>query len=297
VASAAAMKRSYVSNILLLSVLLLLWVLFERAQQAQLIPQIETTISAEQVHHIKIQRQGQADIELERQSADWLVSQPFKAAASASRVNLLLSLLESPFSRRITVKDAEQLEAVDLAAPRLSVYFNDQAFHFGGIESISGHRYLQHQDHLYLFEDDLSPLLLASANSFINNRLFNADEQIVQLTLPILLDDALQADQAISLKYQDGKWQSAEQQVDEAANAVIAQSWQNAYAMQVVTEKANQLENALPIEIVFSDGTTHALLGQLSKQGLAIVHPEKQLRYQFPAALAPAFFPATTESP
>lgn len=291
------MKRSYISNILLLSVLLLLWVLFERAQQAQVVPQVETTLSAQQVQRIVIQRQGQAAIELERQSADWFVSQPFKAAASSSRVNLLLSLLDSPVSRRMPVKDTTQLEAFDLVSPGLTVTFNDQSFHFGGIESISGHRYLQHQDSLYLFEDDLSPLLLANAHSFINNRLFNTDEQIVQLTLPSLAQYALLGKPTITVTYEQGRWQSTASQPDETASAVIAESWQNAYAMQVVTAKTAPLENALPIQIKFADGTTHALLGQLSQQGLAIVHVDKQLRYQFPAALASAFFPATTESP
>lgn len=291
------MKRSYISNILLLSVLLLLWVLFERAQQTQLVPQIETTLSALQVQRIVIQRQGQAAIELERQSADWFVAQPFKAAASSSRVNLLLSLLDSPVSRRMPLKDVIQLEAFELAPPGLTVTFNDQSFHFGGIESISGHRYLQHRDALYLFEDDLSPLLLANAHSFINNRLFNTREQIVQLTLPSLAEFALQAEPTIKLTYKQGRWKSTASQPDETASAVIAESWQNAHAMQVVIAETAPLENALPIQIKFADGTTHLLLGQVSQQGLAIVHVDKQLRYQFPAALAPAFFPATTESP
>lgn len=292
------MKQSYISNILLLGLLLLLWVLFEKAQHvAQIVPQINTTLSAEQVHRILIQRQGQADIVLERQASKWVVSKPFNAAASESRVNLLLSVLQTPVSRRMPVQDTVQLEAVDLAPPVLSLHLNDQMFHFGGIESISGERYLQYQDFLYLFEDDLSPLLLASAHSFINNRLFDKHEQIKQLMLPTLMGDALQAEPTLTLKYEEGKWQSAEAHADYAANALIAHAWQNAYAMQVVTLDLTDLDNLLPIEIVLMDGTTQQLRVQLTNKGLVLIHPQKQLRYQLPAALAPALFPTMLETP
>lgn len=292
------MKQSYISNILLLGLLLLLWVLFEKAQHAaQIVPQINTTVSAEQVHRILIQRQGQADILLERQASKWVVSKPFNAAASESRVNLVLSLLQIPVSRRMPVQDIAQLKAIDLAPPVLSLYLNDQVFHFGGIESISGERYLQYQDFLYLFEDDLSPLLLASAHSFINNRLFDKHEQIKQLTLPTLMGNALQAEPTRTIKYKDSKWQSAEVHADDAKNALIAHAWQNAYAMQVVTSALTNLDKLLPIEIVLMDGTKQQLRVQLTTQGLVLVHPQKQLRYQFPAALAPALFPTTLETP
>lgn len=294
------MKRSYISNLLLLGVLLVLLVFFEKNQQQSAPTIISSTLTAQQVEHIYIERPDLPSIQLERQPSgnDWQLKDPIDTQASTARINLLLSLLDTPASRQLQSVSAEQLEAFGLTTSDLRLRFNDTIYTFGNIESLGGHRYLQQGETVFLFEDDLSPLLTASASSFIDNRLFTAEEKISALTLPQLDNETLQLQEvSVTLSRQGAEWTSSAPKYSEAALNRMAQAWQHAYAMQVAPSSIDTTATITPIAVTLADGTQHHLFAVTSEQGLKLFHPQKQLLYLFPSALIPTFFPPVIDTP
>lgn len=285
------MKRSYITNLLLLTLMMVLLWQLDRVQEQPAITTIGGELKASMVQTITVQRAEQNTIELVRNHAGWQLTQPFTAHASDSRINLLLSLLETIPGEQFAIDNDLDLAAFGLAEPELTLLFNDRAFTFGDIEPLSEQRYLRTDNVIYLFNDSISPLLQASASGFIENRLFADVGQLQSLDIPMRSDQTLQ-NQSLTLRLTDGQWQSDANGFNTDTLTAIAQAWQQAYAMQVSPSTTPPADDFLPIKFTFADQQTMAAYARLSAQGLSVLVPDWQLQYQFPASTAANLFPA-----
>lgn len=285
------MKRSYITNLLLLTLMMVLLWQLDRVQQQPAITTIGGELKASMVQTITVQRAEQNTIELVRNHAGWQLTHPFTAHASDSRINLLLSLLETIPGEQFAIDNDLDLAAFGLAEPELTLLFNDTAFTFGDIEPLSEQRYLRTGNVIYLFNDSISPLLQASASGFIENRLFTDVGQLQSLDIPMRSDQTLQ-NQSLTLRLTDGQWQSDANGFNTDTLTAIAQAWQQAYAMQVSPSTTPPADDFLPIKFRFADQQTMAAYARLSAQGLSVLVPDWQLQYQFPASTAANLFPA-----
>lgn len=80
--------------------------------------------------------------------------------------------------------DEAALQQFGLSDPEVILSMNNEQFAFGGVESISENRYVLHQGMIFLVQDDVTPLLTASAGSFVDNRLIAEASQLTRLSLP-----------------------------------------------------------------------------------------------------------------
>lgn len=288
------MKSSYLTNfVLLVIVIVLLW-LSQREQPASQDPITISRLPASAVSNIQIQRPDKPLVTLQRQHDKWAVTAPFSARANETRTNLLLSLLSAPIHGQFEPMDQASLAQFGLSQPESIISLNDQTFSFGGIEPLNKQRYVLHKEMIYLIDDTVAPLLRTSAGSFVDNRLLAEQQAITRLTIH---SDTQQQDTTLHL--QDGHWQSTTPQASSDALNAIIDSWQHAYAMQVQHLDKQALmalaepqitlwleNNADPITLVMTE----------KAQTLQITHPALQLQYDFPLALKKQLIPqAETE--
>lgn len=285
------MKRSYLTNLLLLTLMMVLLWQLDRVQKPATITTIGGDFTALMVQKITVNRAGQQPIEIVRSDNGWQLQQPFTASASESRVNMLLSLLDSVPSEQFTIDENLDLTAFGLAQPDLTLRFNDIAFAFGEIEKLSGQRYLRGGETIYLFNDAISPLLQASASGFIENRLFANNGNLQSLTLPYRAEQML-GNNTLTMQLENGHWQSTDKRFSADELTAMASAWQQAYAMQVSPDDDVAGDDFLLLQFIFDNGDKLQAYARLSSQGLSLLIPERQLQYQFPASMATSLFPA-----
>jgi len=283
------MKSSYLTNLVLLIIVIVLLWLSQREQPSSHEPSTISRLSATEVSSIQIQRPDKAVITLQRQHDKWAVTAPINARANQTRINLLLSLLSAPIHGQFQPMDQASLDQFGLSQPESTIILNDQAFYFGGIEALNKQRYVLHKEMIYLIEDNVAPLLRTSAGSFVDNRLIAEQQAITRLTI-----DSDKNKQDITLSLQDGHWQSNVPPASSDALKTLIDSWQHAYAMQVrpINEQALTTLAEPQITIWLKNNAKPLTLIMTEKaQTLQITHPALQLQYDFPLALKKQLLP------
>jgi hypothetical protein len=288
------MKSSYLTNLILLAIVLaLLWLSQRETPDTQPAAQL-STLTADSVNQIQIERLGKPAITLQRQQQSWALTAPFSAQANQTRVNLLLSLLSTPLHGQFQPMDESALTQFGLSQPEVLLSMNEQQFAFGGTEPLDQNRYVMHQGMVYLIQDDVTPLLTASAGSFVDNRLIAEEQQLAQLQLPISPDSA----ERITLNQSDGQWRSDNTALSSDSLKALVDSWQHAYAMQVRHLSAEQLATlpAPQIRLWFDTDTAPLdLIIQVNAQTLQLINPALQLQYDFPLAVQSQLLPQPTK--
>ncbi|HET8807742.1 MAG TPA: DUF4340 domain-containing protein, partial [Methylophaga sp.] len=215
------MKRSYLTNLLLLTLMMVLLWQLDRVQTPEIVSTIGGELTPSMIQKITVNRASQNTIEIIKTGQSWQLQQPFIASASDSRINMLLSLLDSIPNEQFAIDDKLDLTAFGLAQPDLTISFNDTSFVFGNTEQLSGQRYLRSGEMIYLFNDTISPLLQASASGLIENRLFANNGQFQSLTLPFRSEQMLK-NNSLTMQLQKGQWQSTDNRFSADELTVIA---------------------------------------------------------------------------
>ncbi|HCC82032.1 MAG TPA: hypothetical protein DEQ25_12450, partial [Methylophaga sp.] len=219
--------------------------------------------------------------------------QPIHVRANQTRINLLLSLLQQPAHQQIPVTQTTDLAEFGLQQPELSLVFNEYHFAFGDTEPLSGYRYILHNQQIYLINDDISPLLGASASSFVDNRLLDPASKIAALHLPELQNQqGQQKYAALSIVQQNDSWHSMPQNYPQDKLLALLQNWQQAYAMQVVImlDDETSTPDEQEVTIKLTDNTQRKFVVSHSEEGLTLTDHQQQLQYLFPATIIPALF-------
>jgi len=286
------MKSTYLTNLLLLVVAVLLVWLMTESQTLKPNHYITDSIKPTQVTEIEIHRREQQTIRLQLDQ-QWQLIQPAMARANQTRIKLLLSLLEQPVQQPpIPVTNKTKLTDFGLEQPNLILSFNQLHFAFGKSESLSGSRYILHNQQIFLIDDDISPLLSASASSFVDNRLVDPAITIRALHLPELLDGkAQQQYPELSVYQHNTRWLSKPENHAQDKLLALLQNWQQAYAMQVVILSETFISENNPVVMIdLADNTQRKFVVTHSEDGLTLTDPKQQLQYQFPAAITDALF-------
>lgn len=289
------MKRSYLTNLLLLTLMMVLLWQLDRVQTHEMVTTIGGELTPSMVQKITINRTMQSTIEIIKTGQGWELQQPFVARASDSRINMLLNLLDSIPGEQFAIDKDLDLTSFGLAEADLVISFNNTTFVFGDSEQLSGQRYLRSRETIYLFNDAISPLLQASASGFIENRLFADSGQLHSLTLAYRTEQTLK-NKNMTLQLQNGLWQSTDDRFSADELTAMANAWQQAYAMQVSPNDSTAGDDFLTLKFGFDNGQTIEASARLTAQGLSVLIPERQLQYQFPASTALRLFPALNET-
>lgn len=284
------MKSSYLTNLILLAIVIALLWLSQREQTVEQETPL-SSLSPDMVEQIQIQRSGKDIIRLERTRDQWMLTDPFPARANATRIRLLLSLLNAPVHGEFQPMAPSALTQFGLNRPEVLLSMNDEQFAFGDTESISKNRYILYKDRIYLIQDDVTPLLTASANSFVDNRPLADGSQLKRLRIPLELG----SDTQVELTLQNGQWQSNDDQLSADRIKTLVDSWQHAYAMQVQHLDDAQLRDLEEPQISLwlnNQSEPIQLIMRQDGQSLHLIDPARQLQYDFPLALQSQLLPS-----
>lgn len=282
------MKSTYLTNIILLILIIgLYWFVNQEESPVSSATNL-FSLSPHDVSNITIQRQDRDEIALRKQDNNWHITQPFQADANAVRIKLLLNVLNSVPYRQFKPEKSTQLKQFNLAPAPITLHLNDHVFHFGDIEPLSKHRYVYHQESIYLFDDAVVPLLNSSASSFIDNHLIAHNQSLTKLTLP-----------SITLKLENGHWKSNDNLLSTDTLTATISTWQNAQAMQVLSLSSGSLTDLTgdTVTLEFDNHNTQTLILQQDKYSISLTDPTKKLHYQFPIALLAKLIPTHSTSP
>jgi hypothetical protein len=280
------MKSSYLTNLVLITLLAGLYWFINDEPTTQISTTTISTINSDAIHQITISQTNRADIIINKTNDHWQLTAPITARANQNRIKLLLSLLTMQPHRQQAVSAGQDLSQFGLKNDSTSLILDKHHFVFGDIEPIEQRRYILHNNHIYLLEDTISPLLNTSASSFIDNRLIQEKQRITQLTIPYYQEQNL-LEQTTSLQLNNGQWQSNSKQTTDNLVEII-DNWQHASALQVIPLDALastlqpssfhaivQLENqSAPIKLAL----------YLNETSFFIVSEQTKLAYQFPKA-------------
>lgn len=285
------MKSSYLTNLVLLIIVLVMLWLSQREISSPQKPDTISNLSAAEVTDIEIRRTDNPLITLRRQQDAWTLVEPYTARANQTRINLLLSLLSSPIQGQLEPLAQTSLDQFGLDSPISTLRLNDQSFFFGGIEPLSKQRYVLHEEKIYLLEDNFAPLLNSSAGSYVDNRLITENQSITRI---LITTDEI--DDAITIEQQDGHWKSHGFQASSDTLKALIDNWQLAYAMQVrhITEETINTLGEPQISVWLNDNEEPIkLLMSETAQTMQITNLKLQLQYDFPLTLKKQLLPVT----
>ncbi|SFK63109.1 DUF4340 domain-containing protein [Methylophaga sulfidovorans] len=290
------MKSSYFTNfILLLLVVGLFWFSQHSTNKDTDNNSVHllTSLNPADINTIDIQQRQKNDIKLIRNNTPWQLMSPYPAPASQTRINLILSLLKMPVHGEFQPMDTASLAQFGLDRPTVIVSMNNESFAFGDVESISKRRYVLYQHMIYLIDDDVTPLLTANADSFIDNRLISEHNTIEKISLPHSLDNS----DILQIANVDGQWHSDDKKLTADQLKILIDSWQFAYATQV-RKLAQETLAALPgpqIKVwLKGQQQPVSLILQTTANNFTLVNPDLGLEYIFPMAMSTQLLPDTT---
>ena len=281
------MKSSYLINLGLIILLVGLYWSNNHSDSPSSPDTKLTHLDSETVEHIIISQANRAEITLDKTAGQWQLTAPLTAHANPTRINLLLSLLTINTGRQQAITKGQDLSPFGLTKDSVSLTLGQQHFLFGNIEPISQHRYVLHNDTLYLLEDTISPLLNTNASSFIDNRLIPEGQNLTQVTIPFYQQQTL-SNQTITLSLIDGHWQT-EQHLTADKQVELVDNWHHARALQVIPLDAIASEfepSTFYANLTFDDRTEPMKLAlHLNEASFFIINEKAKLAYQFPKVL------------
>lgn len=251
-----------------------------------------SSLYAEQVNTIHIKRLNRNDILLNKEAGNWRIVKPIQANANPTRIKLILGLLSTRSHNQFKPDPSLSLQQFDLEPAKISLRLNDKVFNFGDIDALNHYRYIQHNDVIHLIEDTIAPLLNAGAASFIDNRLFSENSHITKLNLPAITDQEISSS-VITLSLENGHWQSTDTTLSADVMTTLVDSWQHAYALQVLPLSKDELKTPFGqiLTVDFDDQTTTKFFVQTDIKSLYLLDHTKKLKYQFPLANTRQLFP------
>lgn len=287
------MKSSYLTNFVLVCIIAAIFWFNQQATTPEDNSNSFKHIDVHTINEIQLKHENNDDINLLKQDSNWQIVQPINAAANSTRVNLLLSLLDSPSHNQLLHPSDETLTQLGLKPIKSSLQLNEHIFVFGDREPLNKHRYVLYQNTVYLMDDTITPLLSTNASSFINNRLIADEYNITSIQLPFFDSQQFSTAESIAIDRNNGHWQSlpAISAIDKLSKLIAF--WQQAEAMQVipVTETDMSSLDNMQVIINFEEAITPTiLLVQLKGHNLFILDLHKKLKYQFPIAMAQQLF-------
>jgi hypothetical protein len=275
------MKAGFFINVGLL-VLLIFLVWFTQKVTTEDASVTVSEIDAEIIQKIKINRR-QNTLLLDKTEAGWQLTQPFTAPGNPIRIDLILSALNQPFTNSKPITDEMDLSIYGLDEPVATLTLDQHVMRFGDIAPLQQKRFVAFNDQVYLLEDSIAPMLTASANSFIDNRLFEPEMAITEMQLPNNTRFYLEA----------GQWHSSLTDLSKDEIQSFIDAWQKAAALQVSPETNETTGEAILVTVKDKVQPITLRLTQ-DEHRFTLVHSSKQLAYDFPKTILPTFIPHIT---
>ncbi len=290
------MKSRYLTNLALIVLAIALYWFNNQADKVTSTNITVSPISLDTINHIMIERADRDSIIINKLEDEWRLISPLKARANPTRVELILSLVNTPSNKQLTITPNTELYQYNITADSTKLTLNDSQFNFGGVEALSKDRYILANKTLHLVNDRIAPLLNANATSFVDNRLFPPKAKISKLDIPYYdqSSQGLDNTQRMVIQNQKGQWTS---QPHENADSLFEfiENWQHSHALQILPlSRVRQLEESKPLSLYITlndQDNSHEYKLLYSDNTLIIIDGRQQLAYQLAPGLIHQLFP------
>jgi hypothetical protein len=167
-------KRATLALIALaLAVAALGWFVYRHAPPEKAAAHALSTLRADAVDHIRIERTGRPVVTLEKTDGTWRITAPVAAMAEPFQVQRLLALLSATSTLRLPPTDLARFE---LERPALAIVIGSQRFGFGMVNAVTREQYVTTNDAVYAVEAQYAAAVPANPAFLIRRRLFDPRE-------------------------------------------------------------------------------------------------------------------------
>lgn len=270
----SGLRRRWLLNAsLLLLIGVLAWLVVHRAAQEKEAPGTPlTTLAADAVSRLRLERPGHEPILLEKTGNGWKLTAPVKARANAFNIDGLLRILSAPAETRFPAAGHEPAK-FGLDPPQANVWFGDEVVAFGAMHPLNNRTYVRYKDEIALTDGRYLASAIYPYSNFIDSRLFEAERGITAIKLP-----------DFALIQKNGAWQKQPPDKKLPSDRIndFAAEWHNARALHV--EKYSGKEILERIEIIsLLDGKSEKLaLGIIAyKPDFILYRQDENLEYHF----------------
>jgi hypothetical protein len=270
----SGLRRRWLLNAgLLVLIGVLAWVAIHRSDQQKTVsaPPL-TTLSADAVAHIRIERPGHPVITLEKTGGQWKLTAPLQARANVFNVNSLLRTLSAPSETRFPAQPAE-LAKFGLDKPRSRVWFENDEIAFGALHPLNNRIYVLYKNDVALIPGNHLAAAIYPYINFINSRLFEDGRKFTAIELP-----------GFTLTLKDGVWHRRPEDKKLSTDEIndFVSEWQNTSALTVDKYSGKKALGRIGIDSTLDGKNEKLELGILSyKPDFVLYRPDENLEYHF----------------
>ncbi|MBI3546028.1 MAG: DUF4340 domain-containing protein [Gammaproteobacteria bacterium] len=270
----SGLKRRWWLNIGLLAVIALLaaLVIQQTDQDKKPAGPALSAIVAANISQIRIEKNEQAPIVLEKIANEWRLTAPLPARANPFNVDSLLKIISASTETRFAAVAAD-LANYGLDKPAARVRYNNDEIIFGALHPLKSQVYVMYKNEIAL----IPAFYLASPNypytNFISSRLFEEDRKLTMLKLP-----------NFTLALSNGAWsrQPLDQKLSTDRLNDFAAEWQNARALSVEKYSGKAAIGEIEISSTRDAKNEKLSLGILAYKPDFILHrSDENLEYHF----------------
>lgn len=212
------------------------------------------------------------ELELRKGETGWEMAVPYRVAANAPRIELLLGITAAKSLRQFPLPD-DRLAEFGLNPPLATLELDQTRIEVGGTDPLQHRRYLRIGDTLHLINDRFPQHLLAAPGEFADPALLSASTKLIAIHTP---------DWRLT-QGEDGKLALEPPQPDLSMDDLNRKfdQWRSARAVAVLP--APPEEGAQEIELLPAD-TPQPLRFRILKRerGLLLVRSDLGLAYRMP---------------
>lgn len=238
--------------------------------------QIEvTSLTREQVDHIKLHRRDAFDVEMEKRGSTWHMVHPYRTRVNQLQVDRLLDLTDAKASGKLP---AENTGRYGVDSPLVVLTLNDQSFSFGTINDITNEQYLGSGETIFLVKTYYGYNMPLDLKKLISNKLLGEDEK------PVAFDfgqwRAVKSDKGAWAL--EGNWPGNREMAPSAdALNVWAAEWQLASALSAAPFTGNASGPQVSVRLADGSHTTFRVLANDSD--VRLLRVEESVIYQLGA--------------
>lgn len=267
------MKQSWLLNAaLLMLVVALAFVAYLKPRSDEPTTYALSTLKADQVMLVRLDRGGSPAIAIEKKGNLWLITTPFTAHADPFHVERLLAIAAARAAHRFAATDLARFE---LDQPQARLTIDGQSFSFGTVNAVTREQYVLTGGTVYAIDARYGGALPATAEQLIRRQLFAGNGAPARFEF-----------RDFSVTQNDGKWSVTPPVADLSQDDFNrwVDEWRHATALRAERHADNKPIGDIKVE--FKDGRK-LTLGILQREPeLIISRPDEKLQYYFPTGTA-----------
>jgi len=230
-----------------------------------------TQVKPKAITTMLIKHPDGAVVSFERRGEHWFMRQPYALAANPVKMASLVRVVEAPALQSFPRPEQDRLGQFGLDRP-IQLKLNGDEFLFGGIEPISGHRYLLFNGRLMLIVDRFQHLLSSTPERLLSHQLLPEGADLEEIKAP---------DYHLKRTQQGWALQSGQTDVGGDDLSKRVRQWRNAQALQI--KPFEMAPEGAIVNVRLAGDTEIRYVIVTEQKRIWLIQPELKLGFLLPA--------------